>query len=406
MNKKHLTIAILSTLVSSAAYAGAGDAIADLTVDTLLGAVVGVNSNSATSLNSDSNSFTPTIVGNTGQDSSTSIQGNNIYIGNYSNPLSSNNSTSSNNTIISSPQVSNIYIGSQYGNGMDKTQLFLNGQNVGNTIDKVQMDMNQFQTKLSQTNQEIQSNMSNVQDKLLEIKQQTQQAQQDTNNNITSTLSSSGLSNNLSVDSSTGKIVNQQSNNNINNQQNQPQIAGLTVQNQNGDTHGFFVDQTVAVMSGGTHSTSFSLDDNGATLSNSQTGAPVQLHGVANGTAANDAVNFSQLNQVDTQVNTRINQVDTQVNTRIDQLDTKVDKNATRAFSGIAQIAAMQAIPAPIAGKNYSIGMGGGFYAGQQAMAFGGKANVGEHLNVSASVANGFGSNKDMAASVGAGFSW
>lgn len=131
-------------------------------------------------------------------------------------------------------------------------------------------------------------------------------------------------------------------------------------------------------------STSMQFDDNGATLRNNITGAPTQLHGIANGTSANDAVNFSQLNT----------------------LEQKVDKNATRAFSGIAQIAAMQAIPAPIAGKNYSIGMGGGFYAGQQAMAFGGKANVGEHVNVSASVANGFGSNKDMAASVGAGFSW
>jgi autotransporter adhesin len=147
-------------------------------------------------------------------------------------------------------------------------------------------------------------------------------------------------------------------------------------------------------MNGG--STTMLFDNSGATLSNNaNNGAPVQLHGIANGTSANDAVNFSQLNQVNTQLNSRI-----------DQLDTKVDKNATRAFSGIAQIAAMQAIPAPIAGKNYSIGMGGGFYAGQQAMAFGGKANVGEHLNVSASVANGFGSNKDMAASVGAGFSW
>jgi hypothetical protein len=358
MNKKILTIAILSTLVSSAAYAGAGagagagDAIANLTVETTLGAVVGVNSNSATSLNSDSNSFTPTIVGNTGQESSTSIQGNNIYIGNYSNPLSISNNSSINSSI------SNVYIGNkdaQSGIGGDmETQLFLNGQNVGQTI-------NQFKNTLLET----------------------QQAQQQTNSNITSSLTSSGLSNKLSVDSSTGKIINNNNNNNniINNQ---PQIAGLTVQNQNGDTHGFFVDQNVAVMSGGTHSTSFTLDDNGATLSNSQTGAPVQLHGVANGTAANDAVNFSQLNT----------------------LDQKVDKNATRAFSGIAQIAAMQAIPAPIAGKNYSIGMGGGFYAGQQAMAFGGKANVGEHLNVSASVANGFGSNKDMAASVGAGFSW
>jgi hypothetical protein len=305
-------------------------------------------------------------VGNTGQDSSTSIQGNNIYIGNNSTPMSISNNSSINSSI------SNVYIGNKYaqsGIGGDmETQLFLNGQNVGQTI-------NQFKNTLLETQQAQQD----IQNNLLLIKNETQQQ---TNSNITSSLTSSGLSNKLSVDSSTGKIINNNNNNNIIN--NQPQIAGLTVQNQNGDTHGFFVDQNVAVMSGGTHSTSFTLDDNGATLSNSQTGAPVQLHGVANGTAANDAVNFSQLNT----------------------LDQKVDKNATRAFSGIAQIAAMQAIPAPIAGKNYSIGMGGGFYAGQQAMAFGGKANVGEHLNVSASVANGFGSNKDMAASVGAGFSW
>lgn len=142
---------------------------------------------------------------------------------------------------------------------------------------------------------------------------------------------------------------------------------------------------TSATVTGG--STTMIFDNSGATLQNNipaNNNAPVQLHGIANGTAPNDAVNFSQLNT----------------------LEQKVDKNATRAFSGIAQIAAMQAIPAPIAGKNYSIGIGGGFYAGQQAMAFGGKANVGEHVNVSASVANGFGSNKDMAASVGAGLSW
>ena len=39
------------------------------------------------------------------------------------------------------------------------------------------------------------------------------------------------------------------------------------------------------------------LDDSGASFSNG-TGNPVQLHGVANGTAPYDAVNLNQLNGV------------------------------------------------------------------------------------------------------------
>ncbi|MFI3198515.1 MAG: YadA-like family protein, partial [Methylococcaceae bacterium] len=83
-----------------------------------------------------------------------------------------------------------------------------------------------------------------------------------------------------------------------------------------------------------------------------------------------------------------------------------VNQTANRAYSGIAQIAAMAAIPAPAAGKNYSIGMGGGFYAGQQAIAFGGKATIAENFSVGASFGTGFGSTSSMAASVGAGYSF
>jgi hypothetical protein len=153
--------------------------------------------------------------------------------------------------------------------------------------------------------------------------------------------------------------------------------ASFTLTNGIGNTHGLVVTESEATLSGGTRSSSMTLNDNGANFSNAQTGAPIQVHGVADGTAPYDAVNVRQL-----------------------------DKVATRAYSGIAQIAAMQAVPAPIAGKNYSLGMGGGFYAGQQAIAFGGKANVGENVSVGASVATGFGNTNDMAASVGAGFSW
>ena len=365
MNKKYLTIAILSTLASSSAYALGTEAS-------------GMNFPFATSLNTSGQGITnSTEVGNNFQGSETTINGENIYIGTNSTIIQNSNMNNMNN-MNNMHYMNSVYIGSPYGGGTQTTQynLYLNGDSVATSRDMMNLQDN-FQTSLQQNQSEINNMQNNLQMSL----QQNQSMQNDLQTKVTQTainnsMHDAGLSTNAFSVNANGKI----SNNNVNNGS-----QSLTVlNNQTQDTHGFYVDQTVAVMSGGTHSTSFTLDDNGATLSNSQTGAPVQLHGVANGTAANDAVNFSQLNT----------------------LDQKVDKNATRAFSGIAQIAAMQAIPAPIAGKNYSIGMGGGFYAGQQAMAFGGKANVGEHLNVSASVANGFGSNKDMAASVGAGFSW
>lgn len=332
MNKKTLTIAILSAFVSSSAYAGEA-------VDSL-----GIT---ATSLNVNTQHLGTEVGNNTGM-GSTTINGQNIYIGTNVNQILNSNiiSNSPNNVFIGAPNNMN----SEYN-------LYLNGERVAT------------ERQLIYIQQDIQQNQSNMNNMQTDLNSKVTQTA------INNSMQAAGLSTSQHSVDANGKIT-------TTNPQNGSQ--SLTVTNQNHNTHGFYVDQNVAVMSGGTQSTSFTLDDNGATLGNSATGAPVQLHGIANGTAANDAVNFSQLNT----------------------LEQKVDKNATRAFSGIAQIAAMQAIPAPIAGKNYSIGMGGGFYAGQQAMAFGGKANVGEHLNVSASVANGFGSNKDMAASVGAGFSW
>lgn len=71
--------------------------------------------------------------------------------------------------------------------------------------------------------------------------------------------------------------------------------ASMTVTNGLNNTHGFYVDERRAVMSGGTRSSSLTLHDNGATFSSAATGAPIQVHGVADGTTAFDAVNVRQL---------------------------------------------------------------------------------------------------------------
>ncbi|MEN8889578.1 MAG: YadA-like family protein [Celeribacter marinus] len=71
--------------------------------------------------------------------------------------------------------------------------------------------------------------------------------------------------------------------------------AAMVVTNDDGNTHGVVVQETKTVVSGGSTSSSMTLADNGATFSNSATGAPIQVHGVADGTAEFDAVNVRQL---------------------------------------------------------------------------------------------------------------
>lgn len=73
--------------------------------------------------------------------------------------------------------------------------------------------------------------------------------------------------------------------------------SALTLTNGFGNVHGFMVNETQATMSGGIYSSSLTLNDNGATFSNSATGRPIQVHGVADGTASHDAVNVQQLNR-------------------------------------------------------------------------------------------------------------
>lgn len=71
--------------------------------------------------------------------------------------------------------------------------------------------------------------------------------------------------------------------------------ASMTVSNGYGNAHGFLVNERQATISGGTRSSSLTLNDNGATFSNSATGAPIGVHGVADGRTSFDAVNVRQL---------------------------------------------------------------------------------------------------------------
>ena len=71
--------------------------------------------------------------------------------------------------------------------------------------------------------------------------------------------------------------------------------AALTLTNGIGNTHGLVVTETKSVLSGGVYSSSLTMDDNGATFSNANTGGPVQVHGVNDGTSDFDAVNVRQM---------------------------------------------------------------------------------------------------------------
>lgn len=146
--------------------------------------------------------------------------------------------------------------------------------------------------------------------------------------------------------------------------------AALTVTNEQGNTHGVVVTESQTTLSGGVYSSSMTLDDNGATFSDSATGAPIQVHGVNDGTADFDAVNVRQ-------------------------------------FAGaIAATAAMGNIPALGAGENGSFGLGVGSFMGYQGLAMGGNWRVAENTVIRATLATNTGDKRRTVAGVGAAWSW
>jgi hypothetical protein len=138
----------------------------------------------------------------------------------------------------------------------------------------------------------------------------------------------------------------------------------------NNNNQGVVVGPTSTRISGGTGSTSLILNDSGATFGNATNGGgPARVTGVADGTQRYDAVNYGQLE---------------------------------RAYEGVASAAALAALPQPVHGKNYSLGVGYGHFAGENAVAVGARGN---YQNFSGTVGGAFSGSEEMV-NVGVGYSW
>lgn len=148
-----------------------------------------------------------------------------------------------------------------------------------------------------------------------------------------------------------------------------PGDASLTVTNSLGNTHGILVDTTHTVISGGTTSTSLTLDDSGATLATVATGGPAQLHGVAPGTSGTDAVNLNQLNSAITSFGGGGNPADIKrLDGRIDNLSAELKKVAKRAYGGAA-LAMATAAATPVQAGETQVSFGIGNFNGESALA-------------------------------------
>ncbi len=147
--------------------------------------------------------------------------------------------------------------------------------------------------------------------------------------------------------------------------------AALTLTNGIGNTHGVEIYENRTVLSGGTESTTLTLDDNGATFRNSTTGGPAQVHGVADGKADYDAVNVRQLREI---------------------------------ARGVASVTAIANVPGIDQGKNASVGVGLGNYKGQTAIALAANMRFSRAGVFRASVGTVTGDHPAVGA--GASFSW
>lgn len=155
-----------------------------------------------------------------------------------------------------------------------------------------------------------------------------------------------------------------------------PTSASLLVNTNAGIPHGLSIGQTATVLSGGTNSTTLTLDNSGARFTNTVTGGPATVTGVADGIAPFDAVNRRQL-----------------------------DGFQSGLSGGIASVAALAAIPGPVGCKNFSLGVGYGHFSDESGVAVGIKANL-PKSNISLAAGVGFTSATSPTANAGIAFSF
>ena len=156
----------------------------------------------------------------------------------------------------------------------------------------------------------------------------------------------------------------------VNNGVTAPGATAVSLLNSTG--HGLTVNTDSTILSGGTSSTSLTLNNWGATFSTN--GIPARVTGIADGKDDYDAVNYHQLQ---------------------------------KAYSGIASVSALAAIPSTMPGKKFAIGAGYGYFEHESAVAVGLKASLFDSLSVTAGVGFGVGDGPSSStASANAGFSY
>jgi trimeric autotransporter adhesin len=154
--------------------------------------------------------------------------------------------------------------------------------------------------------------------------------------------------------------------------------ASLLYTNSSGNTHGLTVGESSTVLTGGTTSTSLTLNDGGATFAKSSTGGPVRVSGVANGVNDYDAVNVRQMRVY--------------------------EKAVDKANVGIASVSALAAIPGVMPCKRFAIGAGYGYFENESALAIGVKAKLWDNVSVQAGIGLG-GGHSETTYSANAGVS-
>lgn len=151
-------------------------------------------------------------------------------------------------------------------------------------------------------------------------------------------------------------------------------VASLTLTNGYGNTHGVEVYENRTVVSGGAHSTTMTLDDDGATFANVETGGPTTVTGVADGRTDYDAVNYRQLKSLEGEMS-----------------------------GGIAMASAFSSIPQVDLDKKYMLGAGVGHFNSETALAVGGSVRLSKNCALRTGVAL---SDNKAAIQAGIGFSW
>jgi hypothetical protein len=174
------------------------------------------------------------------------------------------------------------------------------------------------------------------------------------------------------------------STNNIGGASSTNNINGTTNINTTGVANTSVGNSTGTVLVNGSAVTIGSNSASNVTLGSSSGNSTISMNGnkvqnVANGTSANDAVNYSQLSSATNSINS--------LNNTVNSLSNQIQQNQSEYRNGIAGVAAMNGIGSLNQGQKVNFGVGVGSFGGQAGIAVGGNVRLMENVSLKAAVA-------------------